>query len=205
MPSCWRDDAPQAICTSEHNCLHGTFSKASCILSRAHSVAFAWTLKMFFVFFPISSFQRKGGLFHHSGSAISVSTTLYLFQVYLGRRFALPLALYPFLLFFLGLSKPLCFQSLTRKILPFIVCTGLLPAFSITFHGAPFSPRPRTTATSSRVHLLLSPDSRCSIAGTSLACRIPNPALSLPTQTARNGGLFHCTDCHTETWALVEC
>ena len=40
----------------------------------------------------------------------------YLIQVFFGRRFALPLALCPFLLFFLGiLSKLLCFQSLTRK------------------------------------------------------------------------------------------
>ena len=54
-PSCWRDDAPQVICSSYHHfCTvlsflassFATFSNASCFLSKAHSVAFASTLKI---------------------------------------------------------------------------------------------------------------------------------------------------------------
>ena len=72
-----------------------------------------------FVFFPVSCFQRKEILFHHPGSAMSVFTALHLFEVFLGRRFALPLALCPFLLFFFGIvSKLLCFRSPTGEILP---------------------------------------------------------------------------------------
>ena len=154
-----------------------SFSKASCILSRTHSVASAWTLKMLSNSSQPPPFSAKKACFIILGVQAVSLQHFYLIHVFFGRRFAVPMALYPFLHFFLGiLSKLLCFQSLTGKIRPHTSYVLVFhPAFSITFHDASSSPRPRATATSSKVYLLLPPEFCCSIAGTSWSCKIPHP------------------------------
>ena len=51
--------------------------------------------------------EFQSAALHHFGSAISVRTSFHLFQVLFGRRLTLPLALYPFLLSFLGILQKL--------------------------------------------------------------------------------------------------
>ena len=60
-----------------------------------------------FVFLPTSVFSRVVSKSHHSGSADCIRTTFHLIQKFFGRRLFLPLALYPFLLFFLRFLKKL--------------------------------------------------------------------------------------------------
>ena len=126
-----------------------------------------------FIFFPLSTSQRKKAMFHCPGSAISVRTTPYLLQVLFGRKLSLSVALCPFLFFlFRHPSKTLSLSLLPRESTPtFLVCTGLSPAFSIVFHDAPSSPRLLSTANSSKVQLLLPANFRCNTADTDWPCR----------------------------------
>ena len=116
-------------------------------------MASAWTLKMLSNSSQPPPFSAKKACFIILGVQAVSLQHFYLIQVFFGRRFAVPMALYPFLHFFLGiLSKLLCFQSLTGKIRPHTSYVLVFyPAFSITFHDASSSPRPRATATSSKV------------------------------------------------------
>ena len=52
-------------------------------------------------------------------------------------------------------------------------------------HDAPSSPRPHTTANSSKVQLPLPPNFCCNTADTRWPCRTPHHLLPLPTQTAQ--------------------
>ena len=193
LSSCWRDTAPQVICTFQQHFLHGT--QLSCLIFRHLLEGFLCSIKGpfrgfcldsedAFVFFPLSSFQRKGGLLHHPGSAISPclhNTSRVPGIPWPTIRVAIGLVSLPAFLSRHPLETSLISVSHRRNTPTFLVCTGLFPAFSITIHDAPSSPRRRTTATLSRVCLLLPPEFCCSIAGTSLSCGIPHPPLSLPT------------------------
>ena len=84
-----------------------TFSKASSITSPCRG--FCLDAENVFVFFPISSFQRKEC---HSGSTISIIAALHLLQALPGWRFLLPLALYSCLPFFFSFHSKLVFLLL---------------------------------------------------------------------------------------------
>ena len=93
-----------------------TFSHASRILSKAHSVALTSPLKMLF-FLPITTFQREQSIFH-SGRTISVRTTLYLFWVLFGRRLTLPSCIPSCFSFSASFINFFVFQSLGQEVLP---------------------------------------------------------------------------------------
>ena len=114
------------------------------------------TLKMLLFSSRSPPLNVKKPMCHRPGSAISVRTTLYLLQVFFGRKLSLPVALYPFLFFlFRHPSKTDSLSLLPRESTPtLLACTGLSPAFSIVFHDAPSSPRLLSTANSSKVQLL---------------------------------------------------
>ena len=93
-------------------------------------------------------------------------------HLFFGRRLSLPLALYSFLLYFLGiLHKLLRFQSFDREVLPHsLYHAGLFPAFSIACHDAPSSPRPLSTANSPKAPDPLPSSFRCNTADTDWPC-----------------------------------
>ena len=129
---------------------------------KAHSVGFCvdFSESMPFVFFPISSFQRKRRPCLIILGVQSVSLQhFHLLKVFLW--LTIPAATDPVFLLCLSLELPLETFSLLlflgTNVPTFLVCTGLFAAFSITFQDTPSSPRPPTTATSSKVYLHLPP------------------------------------------------
>ena len=82
LSSSWRNDALQIICTFQHNSLYDAqssrvifchfFQRPHGFLRRPIPWPPNFDLEDALIFF--SSFQRKGGLFHHPGSAISIFT-----------------------------------------------------------------------------------------------------------------------------------
>ena len=111
LHSGWRDDPPQVFSTPQHNLVRcSVLLPHLSPLSRWPPVFFQGPKMLLCSSQSPPSAQRR--LFHNLGSAISIFTTLYMFQVFFGRGLTLPLALHPFLLFLVGLlSKLLCFQS----------------------------------------------------------------------------------------------
>ena len=178
-----------------------TFSNASFFLCSVKSPfgGFHFSSEDALVFFPVSSLQRKEGLFHRCLHSTSLAPS----TPWLAIRAAIGVVL---LLAFIS-RHPLEVSSLLifrgSNIHTSLVCTDLFPTFSITFHEAPFAQQSRTTATLSMVSLLLPPETCCNIAGINWSCMIPHAPSSPPTQTARNCWFFHCIDCHTETRAFA--
>ena len=84
-----------------------TFLESFLYSVKSPSRGFHFSSENAFVFFPVSSFQRKECLFHHFGSAISIIAVLHLLQINPGWRFMLPLALYSCLPLCLGILSKL--------------------------------------------------------------------------------------------------
>ena len=132
-----------------------TFSKASFVLSKHHSVTFTSFLEVFLYssHSPLSNENR--GMPHHSVRAISIIAAFHLLQVLSGWRFLVPLAqcsCLPFFFSFLSIFLLLIF--LGRNSPTFLACTALFPSLSKAFHDAPISPQTHTTATLSMFCLL---------------------------------------------------
>ena len=165
-----------------------TFSKASFVLSKAHSVTFTSFLKVFFCILPTLHFATKTEACLTILCVQSVSLQHFtLLQVLSGWRFLVPLAQCSCLPFFfqLPLEIFLLLIFLGRNSPTFLACTALFPSFSTAFHDAPISPQTHTTATLSMVCLLLPPGTCCNIACITWSCMIPHRPSSPPTQTAR--------------------
>ena len=103
----WCDDpAVGNLCSSTIPCTMlklpasslATFSKASRVLPKVHSVALTSTLKVLLCFSQSPSLNV---------CAVCVRTTYYSIQNFLGRRLFLPVAFYPFLLFLLNIVQKL--------------------------------------------------------------------------------------------------
>ena len=113
----WREDAWQEISVLQQNSLNNAqasrfiFSKASRILSKAHPVAFASTLK-------VHLYSSQPNLIILVG-VVCTRTTFHLIQKFFGKRLLLSLALYTILLFLLSiLQKLFLFRSCKIEVLP---------------------------------------------------------------------------------------
>ena len=184
MPSRWRNDAPQVINTSSHDCLND--AQLPCLILRHLLESFLYSVKGPFRGLHFSFCILPNPILSTQGKLVSS------FCEYNQYHCSTPLAPASgpvFLLVFLSqlpLETFLLFISRGNNIPTSLVCTVLFPSFSITFHDAPFAPQTHTTATLSMVCLFLPPEIRCDIAGINCSCITPHPPLSPPTQTARN-------------------
>ena len=144
-------------------------SKASLILSEAHSVAFHLSRRQS----PASSFCACSQSFY--------------FQVLSGWRFQLPLTLYSCLLFFLqpALGTSLLHLLLGKSIPIFLGRMVLFSSFSKAFTVPPFAPRTVSTA---NLSVGFSPFCLQIIVVTFLATigSVPHLPVSPPTPTARS-------------------
>ena len=176
LSSGWRDDTPPEICALQHNSLYDVYSSSLifCHFFKGLSYPFKspfrrtyFNLEDALTFLPFSAFSHKISVFHHLRSANSVRTTFTCSWCILARDSRCHWPCIPSCFFLLGqLSEPLCLKSITGKYPTFLVCTGLLPAFSIACHDAPSFPRLPSTANSSEAPGPLPSNFRCNTADT---------------------------------------
>ena len=178
-----------------------TFSKASFILSKAHSVAFTSVLKMLSYSSRSPPFNAKKACeynHYHCSTSLAPSTPWLAIHGATGLVFLLAfLSRHPLeaslLLIFRGISIPTS-----------LVCTVLFRSFSITFHDAPFSPQTQTSASWSMVDLLLPPETRCNIAGINWSCNDSSPSFfTTDANCQKLRVFFFCSDCHNEKRAFA--
>ena len=100
-----------------------TCSKASFILSKAHSVAFTSALKVPLYSSQSPLFRAMKAFLHDWFVAIRIMAAFHLFQVFFGWPFQLPLALSSCLFLFVSpFSKPSYSCSFLKKIFPHSTC-----------------------------------------------------------------------------------
>ena len=143
--------APPAACLapSNHTFLHRPHTTSWCAsfpaeTIMAHSVAFAWTEDDLYSQQPPPFIAKKACFIILEMQSVSLQHFT-CFKYSLAGDSRAFLSRHPLETSLLSVSHK---QSTPTS---FLVCTGLFPAVSITFHDAPSSPRPRTTASSSRV------------------------------------------------------
>ena len=178
---CWRNDASQAICASDHDFLDDA-QLPSLILRHLLSFflysvkspfrGFYFSSENVFCILPSLHFTGRQSLLNHSFRAVNVITafTLLPSTLWLAIPAATDPVFLPVLLLQPALGTSLLYFFLGRSIPTFLVCTVLFPSFSKAFHGAPSAPRAVSTAKLSVVFLLLPSEKRCNISGTSWQC-----------------------------------
>ena len=187
----WRDDSPQEIFNFQHNSLN--YVQSSILI-----------FGLFFkgLSYPFESPLRRACF--DLENAFWFRTTFYLFQIFFGGRL-LPLALYPFLLFFFGILHKCFLRFLFQAKSAPTFLKLIAPAFSMVLSRCVFF---STTAFHYQFFNGVRP---CAVKMWLLHCwykltvRTSTPSSITIEANFESLKACHWSDCHSKIWAFVGC